>query len=207
MSTDDWFRNATWNEAIASEFEAKLRRARRKEQYLRIQACTLARTNPAVAHALLDRYFELSDDYDHAQAHVDRACAYIAEEKTEDAVTAYEKALQRESAFPHLLTQAYVDLPYLIATRGMVKHFSRAIELLNSHQSRLTFPVDHFKWNAAQALILQALGKGAAAAMHANAALAAASRDSSGFRFHPGVGLVSNAFGEVEAQMRRLCDA
>jgi hypothetical protein len=90
MSADDWFRNATWNEAIASAFEAKLRRAKRKEQYLRIQASMLARTSPAVAHALLDRYFELTDDYDHAQAHVDRASAYVAEERVEEAVASYD---------------------------------------------------------------------------------------------------------------------
>jgi len=81
VASDDWFRNKTWDAATASVFEEKLRRARKKEQYLRIQASTIARTYPDVAHSLLDRYFELSDDFDHAQAHVDRAMAFLAQSK------------------------------------------------------------------------------------------------------------------------------
>ena len=38
MSRDDWFRHTAWNDKIAAQFEAKLKRARRKDQYLRIQA-------------------------------------------------------------------------------------------------------------------------------------------------------------------------
>src|SRR5687767_8082388 len=74
----DWFRNATWNPSIERAFDDKLRRARRKEQYLRIQACTLGRSHPDVALKLLERYFSLPNDFDHAQAHVDRATAYLA---------------------------------------------------------------------------------------------------------------------------------
>jgi hypothetical protein len=40
MNRDDWFRNTTWNDKIAAQFEAKLKRARQKGQYIRIQACT-----------------------------------------------------------------------------------------------------------------------------------------------------------------------
>jgi len=53
MSRDDWFRNRTWSDKIASQFEAKLKRARRKGQYIRIQACTLAEEHPEVALQLL----------------------------------------------------------------------------------------------------------------------------------------------------------
>jgi tetratricopeptide (TPR) repeat protein len=207
MSTDSWFRNAEWSAATASLFEERLRRARRKEQYLRIQAGTLARSNPAVAHALLDRYFEMSDDFDHAQAYVDRANAYLSEEKIEDAIASYEQALQREAAFPKLLTEAYLDLPYLIAVRGIAGHFERALQLLDLHRNRLMFPVDYFKWNAALALIADSLGDAAPARTHAEAALAYAEKAHSGFRNHPGVGLVSSAFAEVESSLRRLRDA
>jgi hypothetical protein len=82
----DWFRNTTWNEAVASTFNDKLRRARRKEQYLRIQACTLAPSHPEAALQLLDRYFALKDDFDHAQAYVDRATAFLALDRTNDAI-------------------------------------------------------------------------------------------------------------------------
>ena len=207
MSTDDWYRNTDWSETIASQFEAKLRRARRKEQYIRIQACMLATSRPDVAHFLLDRYFEMQDDFDHAQAHVDRATAYLSEGKIEETIASYEAAIKREAEFPNLRTQAYVELPYLVAVRGTVNHYARAVEVLDAHQERLMFAIDHFKWNAAQAIIAHALGNPTAAKLYAAAALSAAERDNSGFRYHPTVGLVQNNYSEIQTLLRRLCDA
>lgn len=56
MARGDWFRNSNWNDAIETAFFAKLRRARSKAQYLKIQACTLAEKHPEVALRLLDQY-------------------------------------------------------------------------------------------------------------------------------------------------------
>src|SRR5207248_662790 len=92
----EWFRNATWNAAVAQVFEEKLRRARRKEQYLRIQASTLAASHPQVALDLLERYFALPDQFDQAQACVDRAQALLALDRTDGAIESYEAALARE---------------------------------------------------------------------------------------------------------------
>ena len=207
MGTTEWFRNASWTDEVATQFDARLRRAKRKEQYLRIQASTLAHTEPKVAHALLDRYFALPDDFDHAQAHVDRASAFLAEGKLPEAIRAYGAALSREAIFKKLLTQAYVDFPYLVATRQVEAEYAHAVEVLDAHKSRLMFPVDHFKWNAAYAFISQALGRSAEARGFAHAALAAAAKDTSGFRHHPTVGLVTTSFAKAEAQLQRLRDA
>ena len=67
MARDDWFRNENWNPAIEGAFFAKLRRARDKSQYLRIQACTLARKEPLVLR-LLNEYFTQANQFDRAQA-------------------------------------------------------------------------------------------------------------------------------------------
>jgi tetratricopeptide (TPR) repeat protein len=190
--TQEWFRNTEWNDDIAKEFEARLRRAKKKGQYLRIQALTIARTKPEIALALLDRYFEDADQVDEAQAHTDRATAYIALGRHEEAVSAYEAALRREEEFPHLLTQAYIELPYLVAVNGLSSHYGRALELLDKHRDRLVFPVERFKWNAARALIAGALGNLPSARESARKALEAAAERNSGFTNHPSIGLVSD---------------
>jgi hypothetical protein len=64
MSRDDWFRNTAWDRQTSSLFFAKLARARDKAQYLRIQACTLARSHPEVALDLLAKYFALGEHFD-----------------------------------------------------------------------------------------------------------------------------------------------
>lgn len=203
----DWFRNTTWDEATERAFDEKLCRARRKEQYLRIQGNTLARSHPEVALKLLDRYFELHDDFDHAQAYVDRATALLALGRIEEAIAAYEAALARESVFPNLRTQAYLDLPYLVASHGVWEQYKRAKELLDLHQFRLMFPVDHFRWHAANALIAAAAGEAETASTHAKHALGAASRDHSGFRYHPSVGLVTTQYDQIIMKLEALCAA
>ncbi len=207
MAIDEWFRNTTWNEDIALQFEAKLRRARRKEQHLRIQACMLTSSHPQIALALLDRYFEMPDDFDHAQAHVDRATAHLSEGHIEQAIASYEAALHRETQFPRLLTQAYIDLPYLIAMHNLENYYERAIEILETSQERLMFAVDHFKWNATQAFIAHARNNTSSAKIYAKAALSAADRDSSGFRYHPRVGLVQSSYEDVQSSLRTMCVA
>ncbi len=207
MADDEWFRQKSWNDAIASAFNVKLQRARRKSQYLRIQASTLAQTQPLVALELLDRYFSLDDDFDHAQAHVDRATAYLAIGKLESAVQSYEAALQREAEFPKLRTGAYLDLPYLIALQGLSQRYEQAIALLSSSEDQLMFPVDHFKFHAAKAIIHLAQGNKSDARAEARLALEAASQEQSGFRYHSGVGLVSDRHRQAISKLRGLCDA
>jgi tetratricopeptide (TPR) repeat protein len=160
---DDWFRNTTWNDAVEQAFNEKLSRARRKEQYLRIQACTLARSHPDVALRLLDRYFAMKDNFDHAQAFVDRATAFLTLGRIDEAIDSYNAALAREAEFPNLLTQAYLDLPYLIAVRAVRNQYHHAIQLLEKHTNRLMFPVDHFRWHTALALMAADVGQAALA--------------------------------------------
>lgn len=188
---EDWYRNEEWNDGVARRFEDKLGRARRKEQYLWIQACMLASRQPEVALQLLDRYFLMPDKFDHAQAHVDRATALKALGRIDEAADAYEAALAREAEFPNLKTQAYLELPILVATKELRPRFDRALVILDEQANRLMFPVDGFLWHAARALILASRRDRSGAAPHARAALEAASKDHSGFRYHPNVGLVT----------------
>lgn len=207
MMTTDWYRNTTWNESVERAFNEKLERARRKEQYLRIQACTLAGSHPKVALELLDRYFQLPDDFDHAQAHVDRATALLALDRVEDGIAAYEAALAREAVFPNLLTQACLDLPYTVAAHGIREQYPRALELLHQHESRLMFPVDRFRWHAARALIAADFREDEVSRAHAQRALEAVASEHSGFQHHPCVGLVTVQFDGVIEKLKALSAA
>ncbi len=194
MSRKEWFRNADWNESIERAFEEKLRRSRRKSQYLRIQASILSESHPETALRLLDEYFALGDQFAWAQAYCDQACAFISLGRVDDAIAAYQKALEREAEFANVKTQAYIELPFLIVTRGLREKFDHAARVLQEHESRLMFPLDRFMWHCARALIAQSRGDGAGASEHASRALIEASRRNSGFLGHPTVGSVTQQY-------------
>jgi len=204
MGREDWYRNKEWNSDIESAFFAKMKRARDKGQYLRIQACTLADIYPEIALKLLDAYFLLPAAHDRAQAHVDSATSYLTLGNVAQAIFAYESALAREAEFPNYLTRAYIELPYLIVSRELTAHYDRARELLEKNVRRLMFPVDYFKWNACQALLAKAQDQVSDATRYASAALDAAQRTSSGFQYHPNIGLVSNEYSEVLARVKAV---
>jgi tetratricopeptide (TPR) repeat protein len=206
MSRDDWFRNTTWSDKIASQFETKLKRARRKGQYIRIQACTLAEKQPEIALQLLARYFAQEDRFDEAQAHVDRATAFTTLGRLDDAVAAYEDALVAETRMPNLLTEAGIELPYLIAVATLTKRYDRALNVLKKSLRHVAFPVQAFKWNAAYALIAGARELPEAREF-AKRALQAASKDHSGLRYHAKLGLVSQAHAEALRKLRAYCDS
>jgi tetratricopeptide (TPR) repeat protein len=204
----DWFRNTSWDDSIERAFNAKLSRAKRNgPQYLRIQACTLARSHPEVALKLLDQYFQLPDQYERAQAYTDRATALLALGRVDEAISAYESALAREAALPNRRTRAYLDLPYLIARHGKRTLYDRALEILNAHQKELMFAVDHFLWNAVHALVAMDLQKPAIAKPYAERALQAAARKDSGMRYHPSTGLVTEKYADAIEKLQRCCTA
>jgi tetratricopeptide (TPR) repeat protein len=195
--SSDWYRNTAWDETIERRFNEKLRRVKLKAQYLRIQASTLARTHPEAALKLLEQYFETPDDVERAQAHVDRATALQTLGRGGDAVAAYEAALAREAEYPRVETQAHLDLPFHVAVHRLSDHYDRALELLEAHKERLLFPVDHFRWHAAQALIAADKGQAETAVEHRAAALKAAAAQYSGFDSHPRAGLVKDRYNDV----------
>jgi tetratricopeptide (TPR) repeat protein len=207
VSRDDWFRNTTWNASVATLFEAKLERARDKSQPLRIQACLLADTHPLVALELLERYFNEPKRFGEAQAYVDRATALLALGRHEEAVAALGDALKEEKKMPYLLTQAYVELPYVISVHALVGHYEQAAKVLNSHRKRPVFPVEFFMWHASKALLAGASGDRKAAELHAKEALEFASKEKSVFKRHPKLGLVSKRHNDALLRLREYCHA
>jgi hypothetical protein len=78
------------------------------------------------------------------------------------------------------------------------------LDVLGKNADRLMFPVDHFIWHAAQAVILLNRGDRAATVLHARSALTAASQDHSGFRYHPTVGLVGEKYRRLLEELAAI---
>ncbi|MGB4101434.1 MAG: hypothetical protein WBK91_05965 [Alphaproteobacteria bacterium] len=197
MDDKNCFRNETWDGTIADHFFKKLGRARGKAQYLKIQARCIAKSYPETAHLLLNRYFEFPVDIFRSQAFTIRAEAYVAQGKIAEAISSYEDALAREAEFPHSLTHAYLDLPLLIVNQSLADKYQRAVVILMMSKKRLTFPVEHFLWNAINATIAKQSLQLGESREFALCAMQAAHVQHSGFRYHPDVGLVSDKYSDL----------
>lgn len=206
MAQNDWFRNTTWNDEIEANFQQRLRRARDKSQYLRIQASYLAGIHPRVTLGLLDQYFSLGDHFDIAQAYVGKAQALMALGDLDGAISAYEAALERERLYPSLKTQAYLDFVCLVANRQIKPLYSRALDVLDSHKDRPIFPIDRYRANGARAILLQHFGLTREAREAANLAMAATRETQSGFRYHQKVGIVKHTDDAFGNRVARLAD-
>ncbi len=203
MARGDWFRNTTWNDEIELNYRHRLRRARDKSQYLRIQASYLTESYPEVALRLLDQYFSLGDHFDTARAYVEKGRAMIAFRDVEGALSSYEAALVQEDLRPSVKTQAYLEFACLVVETPVAPLYRRALEILESHCDRPMFPVDRYRANGARALLLQHFGHIQEARDAANAAMAAARETQSGFPYHQNLGLVK---GTEDAFAKRVAE-
>lgn len=204
MSREDWYRNDNWNKEIEDAFFAKLKRARRKAQYLRIQASIIASTHPNVALTLLEHYFALKDDFDHAQAYCDMAKTYLVKGEIEQALSSYSKAISREYDFPNLKTDAYLFYPITIIENKITELYFSANEVLDKNENRLMFPLDYFRWYAAKAIIEFEMGNIELAKIHAGKSLDAAKIKKSGFSFHQNLGIVGESYSAIVNEIRAI---
>tara|TARA_Y100000815_G_C13333592_1_gene496968 strand:+ start:301 stop:906 length:606 start_codon:yes stop_codon:yes gene_type:complete len=197
VSSDDWYRSKDWNESIEEHFYSKLKRARaQRDQYLVIQALTLADKHPEISIRLVDEYFESrKDQFDDVRALLAKANAFFALNDLERCIATFKEILEREREFPNHQTGAYLDYPYLVATQEIKNEYANALSVLHENLDRLTFPQDHYKWHASKALINND-------GLEAQKALEAAKVKRSGFRFHQDVGLVGKEHGKT---IKHLC--
>lgn len=205
MATD-WFRQETWDERIEQDFLARLSRSRsQRDQYLVIQALTIAKTFPAVALRLADHYFETKkDNFEDVRALSAKADAYLALGQTELAIEAMKGILAIERERPNHKTTKYVDYPFLVATQRISSEYHDALLVLDERENDLMFPLDKFKWHAAKSLIHHALRKPIESKKHAALALEAAQARTSGFRYHQDLGLVGEAYKDTVVALREI---
>ena len=194
MAASDWFRNHNWNAEIEGQFFSKLARSRtQRDQYLVIQALTIAKSCPNVTLQLVEHYFATKKgNFEDIRALSARATAYITLGDLAHAVAAMKDVLAIERERPQHKTTMYVEYPYLVASNGLEPEYPSALATLKERVGDLMFPLDTFKWHASFSIISLALSDLAMAKKHAGLALDAAQIKKSGFRFHQSLGLVGN---------------
>ena len=199
MGKDDWYRNTEWNEEIESKFFAKLKRSRsQRDQYIVIQALALTKQYPEVSLCLVDFYFESrKNKFDDMRALVARADALLELGDIKKAMEAYRDVLAKEEEFPNHLSNTYVQYPYIVATRSIESEYEFALIVLKKHVSRLIFPIEHFMWHAARALIEKDPEQ-------AVLALEATEIKNSGFRYHQNLGLVGKEHKKTIKQLHKI---
>lgn len=202
----DWYRHESWNDEIERDFFAKLGRARaQRDQYLVIQALTIAKNDPKVAIRLIDLYFESKKtSFDDVRALSARADALLAVGQIDAAIKAMKDILAIERVKPNQRTNTYVDYPFLVATKDISNEYVDALAILDERRSDLAFPVSRFKWHAAKSLIHRALRNVDDAKQEAGLALEAAQAKTSGFRYHQNLGLVGEEYNDTIAALREI---
>ncbi|MFC0019522.1 tetratricopeptide repeat protein [Roseibacillus persicicus] len=211
MASDDWFRRKTWSEEDEAEFFTRLKRSRgqfHKAQYLRIQATYLEDEYPEIALRLIAMVIEeYPEPFELPQAFLQKAHCLIALGRTEDAILSFRKVFEHEEANSSSNTQGYLDFSTFVVVRERRELYAEVKQILHKHSDRLMFPVDHYRWNSALAIISEDDGDLAGAGAFAARALDAAKQENSGFRYHPKVGLVKKQDKRIRRQLLKLAKA
>lgn len=128
----DWYRRSDWNEAISADFEARLGRARPagRAQYLSLQGYALLGKHPSQAEALLERAIALGEPSEIPRAACYLALARVALGKVDDAIDAYDIAIEAERRKPAHRSTAGVDQALLIALHDRNELFGKALDQL-----------------------------------------------------------------------------
>lgn len=206
MSSEDWYRNETWDEDIEAAFFVKLKRSRsQRDQYLIIQAVHIKENFPDKALKLIGIYFETkTTTYHDGRAWDVRRDVYLAAEKYDDAINCMKVSLQIERENPKFQGTSATLYPYLIACRAIKHEYEGVLTFLDSIELKSPFPDAHFKWNAALSLIHADLKNTPKSKYHAKLALEAAEVKQSPFRYHRSLGVVGNEHIDTIGKLEKI---
>ncbi len=182
MPPQQWYQNSAWDAETEKAFLARLTGEREhRDQYLALQALSLAPNHPQAALRLASLYFDTrTDDLEDVSALLARARAYRVVGPLERCIESYKAVIRRELTFPDRRTDAFVELPYLVALSGAEADYAYAVRVLDEGLERVLSGAQRFQWNAAYALIALARGNRSAASGYARVALEAADLDDAG---------------------------
>lgn len=207
----DWYRRIAWTKEDEVEYFAKLKRARQssRAQYLYIQAATLTGTRRPellnVAESLIQKLFTdypddrfnrsgslelLGDIYRH-RGDVDAAMAY------------YKQTIDFEKTYPNVQGPAFLSFSELAVKLEKHEYFPFLEELLSAKVEQYPFPIYKYKIYTLLSIISKTKGDKASADQFAKLANEHAAATTSGFRYHPTVGVVSERDTDLDERMNK----
>jgi len=199
MADIEWYRQQSWDQDAASNFEVRLSRARRRGEYLRIQALTLADTclakNARPAIELAKRNLERDPEgIFAAQMHAVIARASVKLGDVEAAIVAYRDAVRLEHARPNVRGYYYLEFAWLIAANSISDLYDEALEAMENNKADqgLIFPANQYRYFASLAFIAADTDDMSTARRKATHALTAASAERGPFRRLPAAGIVKS---------------
>ena len=213
MVSSEWYRRRTWSAADRADFEMRLKRSRtayRRAQYLRLQAFHLQEVGTPELHfaalQLLERVITEygSETSQLAQAHEQRGQSLAALGRHQEALDAYRAALDAERIYPNWQTEAYLGFAELVVSLRRAELYEEVLASLAAHRPSELFPIQQFRSASARAAIHAARSERDLAGEAAVAALAAAEKTESPFRYHRNLGLVPGPAIEVKAWLEHL---
>ena len=210
MLKTEWFRRSTWTATDRQDFHARLNRSRTaasKAQYLRIQACHLAEAGyhlPAIEllDLLLDKFPQRTEL---AQAFGQKAPSLASLGKIDAAVEQFIAALDAERRFPNVKTNAWLEFSLFVAENELSDLYDEIIKVLEEFATpdSLTFPILEYQYWAARSIIAN-FRDDTEACIFAQRALDAASKEHSGFRYHPKLGLVTRESSQLTERLIKI---
>lgn len=211
MGRHDWYRGRTWSKTDEAEFYARLKRSRgdrNKSQYLRIQASYLAEAGlHAQAIRLLDDLLKnYPSPHELSMARLQRARAFSALNLKEEALSDFRLSIAAQRDIPNVRTNCWLDLPWFIVKNRRVDLYPEALSTLDEFADKieLMFAISRYQFATVRALIHADRGEIIMAREFAELALKVATIDSSGFRYHPDVGLVKEVDPEIHDRLLAL---
>lgn len=195
----DWYRRKTWTKTDEEEFFAKLGRARKdgRAQYLKIQAIELAYTKNKqllkVAEALLNKMLieYPEDNFNKGSALHTLGDIYKELGNEKIALDYYKQALDFETIYPNVKTQAYLDYAELSVKTKDISKFEELESILLERQHGLLFPIEKYKVNSLLSIINKQNGRQDKATFYAELAEQNANAETSGLRYHKNLGIVT----------------
>ena len=168
----DWYRRSEWDAEVSADFEARLSRARpgSRGQYLSLQGYALLRSRPEQAERLLERAVEVADPSELPRAACYLALARVALGNIDDAIKAYDVAIDAERLNPAFRSTAGIDQALLIGLHSRRDRFGSALDQL-AMATADNWSLAGLEALAAEALIRCDLGDGELARSKAQAAL------------------------------------